>query len=144
MVTTDWQRFKEYKENGLVKDVFADEAVMKKMKGEEGEGRGGGEAGEGRGGACTDEVWPRACFCAISGTTVPILKLPGSVPPPLLRLLRHWSCALPHRRLLISPGGTALLRQLPARHLPHPQRQPHQHRRPEGAAQQQQIILQQV
>jgi len=35
MVTTDWERFKEYKENGLVKDVFADESVMKKMKGEE-------------------------------------------------------------------------------------------------------------
>lgn len=33
MVTTDWERFKEYKENGLVKDVFADESVMNKMKG---------------------------------------------------------------------------------------------------------------
>lgn len=33
MVTTDWEKFKEYKENGLVKDVFAQEAVMSKMKG---------------------------------------------------------------------------------------------------------------
>jgi amidophosphoribosyltransferase len=33
MVTTDWERFKEYKENGLVKDVFASESVLDKMKG---------------------------------------------------------------------------------------------------------------
>jgi amidophosphoribosyltransferase len=33
MVTTDWAKFKEYKENGLVKDVFAGEGVMGKMKG---------------------------------------------------------------------------------------------------------------
>eukprot|EP00798_Chlamydomonas_sp_ICE-L_P028271 gene28271-31376_t len=31
MVTTDWDRFKEYKENGLVKDVFEKEGVMKMM-----------------------------------------------------------------------------------------------------------------
>eukprot|EP00798_Chlamydomonas_sp_ICE-L_P021025 gene21025-27892_t len=31
MVTTDWNKFKEYKENGLVKDVFGDEAVMAKL-----------------------------------------------------------------------------------------------------------------
>lgn len=36
MVTTDWEKFKEYKENGLVKDVFEDEAVMAKMKGTSG------------------------------------------------------------------------------------------------------------
>ena len=34
MVTTDWAKFKEYKENGLVKDVFAKEEVINKMKGE--------------------------------------------------------------------------------------------------------------
>ncbi len=34
MVTTDWQKFKEYKENGLVKDVFGNSAVMDQMVGE--------------------------------------------------------------------------------------------------------------
>lgn len=33
MVTTDWNRFKEYKENGLVKDVFAKQDVMDSMTG---------------------------------------------------------------------------------------------------------------
>ncbi|KAG2423720.1 hypothetical protein HXX76_015110 [Chlamydomonas incerta] len=33
MVTTDWQRFKEYKENGLVKDVFGKQELMDTMKG---------------------------------------------------------------------------------------------------------------
>ncbi|KAL6745595.1 phosphoribosyltransferase-like protein [Haematococcus lacustris] len=33
MVTTDWNKFKEYKENGLVKDVFANENLMASMKG---------------------------------------------------------------------------------------------------------------
>lgn len=34
MVTTDWNRFKEYKENGLVKDVFANQDTMDSMKGQ--------------------------------------------------------------------------------------------------------------
>ncbi len=34
MVTTDWEKFKEYKENGLVKDVFASAGVMDSMQGE--------------------------------------------------------------------------------------------------------------
>lgn len=34
MVTTDWEKFKEYKENGLVKDVFADPNLMDSMVGE--------------------------------------------------------------------------------------------------------------
>eukprot|EP00798_Chlamydomonas_sp_ICE-L_P022929 gene22929-30108_t len=38
MVTTDWNKFKEYKENGLVKDVFGDEAVMAKLSGSSGMG----------------------------------------------------------------------------------------------------------
>ncbi|GLC38564.1 hypothetical protein PLESTB_001740000 [Pleodorina starrii] len=33
MVTTDWNRFKEYKENGLVKDVFGKQELMDSMKG---------------------------------------------------------------------------------------------------------------
>lgn len=33
MVTTDWDRFKEYKENGLVKDVFSNQGLMDSMKG---------------------------------------------------------------------------------------------------------------
>ncbi|KXZ51400.1 hypothetical protein GPECTOR_12g362 [Gonium pectorale] len=33
MVTTDWSRFKEHKENGLVKDVFGKQDVMDSMKG---------------------------------------------------------------------------------------------------------------
>lgn len=33
MVTTDWEKFKEYKENGLVKDVFADKKVLESLKG---------------------------------------------------------------------------------------------------------------
>lgn len=33
MVTTDWEKFKEYKENGLVKDVFANQNLMDSMKG---------------------------------------------------------------------------------------------------------------
>eukprot|EP00195_Chlamydomonas_chlamydogama_P011123 CAMPEP_0202893048 /NCGR_PEP_ID=MMETSP1392-20130828/2691_1 /ASSEMBLY_ACC=CAM_ASM_000868 /TAXON_ID=225041 /ORGANISM="Chlamydomonas chlamydogama, Strain SAG 11-48b" /LENGTH=566 /DNA_ID=CAMNT_0049577231 /DNA_START=215 /DNA_END=1915 /DNA_ORIENTATION=- len=36
MVTTDWEKFKEYKENGLVKDVFAKQEVMDSMKGSAG------------------------------------------------------------------------------------------------------------
>ncbi|MEW5316550.1 MAG: hypothetical protein WDW38_007917 [Sanguina aurantia] len=31
MVTTSWKKFREYKENGLVKDVFGDKAVMDTM-----------------------------------------------------------------------------------------------------------------
>lgn len=34
MVTTSWKKFREYKENGLVKDVFGDKAVMDTMVGE--------------------------------------------------------------------------------------------------------------
>jgi amidophosphoribosyltransferase len=34
MVTTDWQKFREYKDNGLVKDVFARKSVMDKLTGE--------------------------------------------------------------------------------------------------------------
>ena len=34
MVTTDWNKFREYKANGLVKDVFADKGVMDKLTGE--------------------------------------------------------------------------------------------------------------
>lgn len=33
MVTTDWEKFKEFKENGLVKDVFADKKVLESLKG---------------------------------------------------------------------------------------------------------------
>lgn len=35
MVTTDWEKFREYKENGLVKDVFT-KPVMEKLKGDVG------------------------------------------------------------------------------------------------------------
>ncbi|KAF6266098.1 hypothetical protein COO60DRAFT_1266044 [Scenedesmus sp. NREL 46B-D3] len=34
MVTTDWSKFREYKDNGLVKDVFAKKSVMDKLAGE--------------------------------------------------------------------------------------------------------------
>jgi amidophosphoribosyltransferase len=34
MVTTDWEKFKEVKENGLVKDVFSDTGLMDSMQGE--------------------------------------------------------------------------------------------------------------
>lgn len=33
MVTTDWAKFREYKDNGLVKDVFSNKSVMEKLKG---------------------------------------------------------------------------------------------------------------
>ena len=100
MVTTDWQRFKEYKENGLVKDVFADEAVMKKMKGEQGEGRGA---------LTNDEGWPRACFCAISGTAVSVAE-PASLcasPPSPQDPAALVMCATPR-----------LAHRLPRRHSP--------------------------
>jgi len=67
-----------------------------------------------------------------------------SVCGPDCRLCGHWPRALPHRRLIICPGGPALFCEQPAGHLPHPQWQPHQHRRAEGHAQQQQQLLQQV
>lgn len=34
MVTTDWRRFHEHKDNGLVSDVFASEARMAKLPGD--------------------------------------------------------------------------------------------------------------
>lgn len=34
MVTTDGEKFKEFKENGLVKDVFANHSLMNSMRGE--------------------------------------------------------------------------------------------------------------
>lgn len=34
MVTTDWKKFREYKENGLVKDVFGEQSVIETMVGE--------------------------------------------------------------------------------------------------------------
>jgi hypothetical protein len=34
MVTTDWAKFREYKDNGLVKDVFSKKSVMDKLTGE--------------------------------------------------------------------------------------------------------------
>jgi hypothetical protein len=37
---------------------------------------------------------------------------------------RHRARAVPHRWVLLGPGGPALLCQLPPGHLPHPQRQP--------------------
>lgn len=33
MVTTDWAKFREYKDNGLVKDVFSKKSTMDKLKG---------------------------------------------------------------------------------------------------------------
>lgn len=33
MVTTDWAKFREFKDNGLVKDVFSNKAVMDKLTG---------------------------------------------------------------------------------------------------------------
>lgn len=38
MVTTDWEKFREHKENGLVKDVFADQSLLDKMRGHVGIG----------------------------------------------------------------------------------------------------------
>jgi amidophosphoribosyltransferase len=35
MVTTDWQKFREYKDNGLVKDVFSKKSTMDKLTGEQ-------------------------------------------------------------------------------------------------------------
>ena len=37
-MTTDWAKFREYKENGLVKDVFAKQATLDKLKGSTGIG----------------------------------------------------------------------------------------------------------
>ena len=34
MVTTDWQKFREYKANGLVKDVFSNQEKLDSLKGE--------------------------------------------------------------------------------------------------------------
>lgn len=33
MVTTDWNKFREYKANGLVKDVFSSKGVLDKLQG---------------------------------------------------------------------------------------------------------------
>lgn len=48
MVTTDWEKFKEYKNNGLVKDVFSSQPLMDSMKGgaagARGKGRGAGRS----------------------------------------------------------------------------------------------------
>ena len=33
MVTTDWNKFREHKDNGLVKDVFSKKSVMDKLTG---------------------------------------------------------------------------------------------------------------
>ena len=33
MVTTDWERFAEHKDNGLVRDVFGTQSVMNQLKG---------------------------------------------------------------------------------------------------------------
>ena len=33
MVTTNWQKFQEYKANGLVKDVFNNQALLDTLKG---------------------------------------------------------------------------------------------------------------
>uniref|UniRef100_A0A383VKF7 Amidophosphoribosyltransferase n=2 Tax=Tetradesmus obliquus TaxID=3088 RepID=A0A383VKF7_TETOB len=38
MVTTDWAKFREFKDNGLVKDVFAKKSVMDKLQGQVGIG----------------------------------------------------------------------------------------------------------
>lgn len=38
MVTTDWEKFREFKENGLVKDVFAAQSTLDKMRGRVGIG----------------------------------------------------------------------------------------------------------
>jgi glutamine phosphoribosylpyrophosphate amidotransferase len=35
MVTTDWQKFREFKDNGLVKDVFSNKSTMDKLTGEQ-------------------------------------------------------------------------------------------------------------
>lgn len=33
MVTTDWSKFREFKDNGLVKDVFSNKGTMDKLQG---------------------------------------------------------------------------------------------------------------
>lgn len=33
MVTTDWTKFREFKDNGLVKDVFSNKSTMDKLTG---------------------------------------------------------------------------------------------------------------
>jgi len=38
MVTTDWKKFWEYKDNGLVKDVFKNVSILEKLKGSSGIG----------------------------------------------------------------------------------------------------------
>ena len=52
MVTTSWEKFHEYKNNGLVKDVFSSQSLLDKLEGgwEKGRclgGRAGGRAAAG-------------------------------------------------------------------------------------------------
>lgn len=106
MVTTDWDRFIEHKGNGLVRDVFKEEKVMKQLKGGPGQHSGPKDRTLG---------------------SVHARRLPQHENRPTCRQQWPRSCPLPDSRIIKQQGGSAILCQLPVGHIPHPQRQPDQH-----------------
>jgi amidophosphoribosyltransferase len=62
MVTTDWSKFREYKNNGLVKDVFSNKDVMDKLQGElRPQGSSSSSRGSRGGSSCTSATSNSMC-----------------------------------------------------------------------------------
>ncbi len=127
MVTTDWDKFKEYKENGLVKDVFGNQNLMDSMRGE-----------------CLLLAGHQAADCAARRCVRGDERHPCAALLHPRRQHGHCARALPHGGQQQRAGGAALLCQLAARHLPHPQRQPDQLGRHAHHPQLVALLLQQV
>lgn len=85
MVTTDWRKFYEYKNNGLVKDVFSKQSQLDALSGEGGpRGASGGAPGGGAPGAPRARLLPALpllrCACgALLGPVKP--RPPRRLPP---------------------------------------------------------------
>lgn len=118
MVCTDWHKFRERKDNGLVKDVFSKKDTIEKLTG----------------------MLRRYSCCTSTAVTFSIFILKFQLR--FFRVGRHRPRAVPHCRHRLCAGSAAILRQQPPGHLLDPQRQPHQHHTAAGHAPKQPFVLQ--
>ena len=112
MVTTNWQKFQEYKANGLVKDVFSKQAQLDALK-------GGWQRSSDRLGSAGAVGCPAACGACMrcrAGALAVAAALAAALNPlacPCIcfacRLGWHWARSVPHRRISLGPGSAALL-----------------------------------
>lgn len=146
MVTTDWDRFIEHKGNGLVRDVFKEEKVMKQLKGKPARlliARVHSHSSQIPSHMPAHLPQQVQAAPAVRQTFVTVAAMSDHAVVVMLHMnnvkatcreLWPCSCAISDSWFRQQQGSTAVLRQLPAGHLPHPQWQPDQHGGAEGNA----------